>query len=68
MFRPKESDFANEVPTSKEPNSPGPRVNAMADTSFLSIFALANAWCTTGTIFCWCALDASSGTTPPYAS
>ena len=44
------------------------RVKAMAFNCFLSIFALFKAWCTTGTIFCWCAREASSGTTPPYSS
>ncbi len=29
MFNPKDRDFANEVPTSKEPNSPGPLVKAI---------------------------------------
>ena len=31
----KEKDFANEVPTSKEPNKPGPLVKATASISFL---------------------------------
>lgn len=52
MSSPKANDLAKEVPTSNEPINPGPRVKAMADSSFLSIFALAKAWCTTGTIFC----------------
>ena len=34
---------------------------------FLSIFASTKACEITGTIFNWCALEASSGTIPPYA-
>ncbi len=43
MFNPRAKDFAKEVPTNKEPIRPGPLVNAMADSCFLSIFALAKA-------------------------
>ena len=60
--------FEKEVPTSKEPKSPGPRVKAMADNCFFSIFAVFKAVSMTGMIFCWWARDASSGTTPPYCS
>ena len=38
----------------------------MASISFLSIPATLIAWCTVGIIFCSWALEASSGTTPPY--
>ena len=65
MFKPNDNDFENEEPTSKEPINPGPLVYAIAFNWFLSIFASESAWFTTGIIFCWCALDASSGTTPP---
>ena len=58
--------FENEVPTSNEPKSPGPRVNAIALICFFCIFACFIAASTTGMIFCWWARDASSGTTPPY--
>jgi len=57
--------LAKELPTNKEPNSPGPLVKAIAVMSFLWILARFIALSTTGTIFCWCALDANSGTTPP---
>ena len=45
-----ERDFANELPTSREPNNPGPCVYAIAVNSFLSIFASFNACETTGMI------------------
>ena len=38
----------------------------MASSWFFSIFALESAKSTTGIIFFWCALEANSGTTPPY--
>ena len=38
IFSPKAKDFAKEIPTNKEPISPGPRVKAIADNCFLSIF------------------------------
>ena len=57
--------FAKEVPTSSDPISPGPLVKAMAERSSTFTPALSRAWLTTGTMFCSCALDASSGTTPP---
>ena len=59
-------DLAKELPTKSDPISPGPCVNAIADNCSFCIFALRNAASTTGTIFCWCAREASSGTTPPY--
>ena len=68
MFKPKAKLFAKQVPTIKDPNKPGPRVNAMAVKSFLSIPASFMAASTTGIMFCWWALDASSGTTPPNFS
>ena len=55
-----------ESPTNNEPNKPGPLVKATADISFLLTQAFLKAASTTGIIFCSCALDASSGTTPPY--
>ncbi|OQC33592.1 MAG: hypothetical protein BWX65_00954 [Bacteroidetes bacterium ADurb.Bin057] len=60
--------LANDVPTSKEPIRPGPRVNATALNCDLSIPERRNASETTGIIFFWCARDANSGTTPPYIS
>jgi hypothetical protein len=64
MFNAIAIDLAKELPTRSEPINPGPCVNAIADScSFNSAFT--NAASITGTIFCW-ALDASSGTTPPY--
>ena len=45
--------------------SPGPRVKATAESISFVMPALRMAWSTTGTTFCWCARDASSGTTPP---
>ena len=38
----------------------------IADISSFAIPASFMAVSTTGTIFCWCALEANSGTTPPY--
>lgn len=60
--------FAKEVPTSSDPNNPGPRVKATALMSFSWMPAFLMACDTTGMMFCWCALEASSGTTPPKAS
>ena len=59
------NDLAKEVPTKRDPINPGPLVNAMASNCSLLIFATFKASLTTGTIFCWCALEANSGTTPP---
>ena len=61
-------DFAKEVPTSKEPNNPGPFVNAIALISLRFTPALLMDAFTTGIIFYVCALLATSGTTPPYSS
>lgn len=60
--------LAKEVPMSREPSSPGPRVKATALISLTLMSACRMASETTGMIFCWWARDASSGTTPPYAS
>ena len=60
--------LAKDTPTNNDPINPGPRVKATALNSSLVTPARFNASCTTGTIFCWCAREASSGTTPPYAS
>ena len=68
MFSAVASPLANDVPTRREPISPGPAVKAIPSKSVFSIPARFIASETTGTMFCWCALDASSGTTPPYAS
>lgn len=68
ICRPSDKPLANEVPTSSEPSSPGPRVNAMALRSALVMPARRSAVSTTGTMFCWWARDASSGTTPPNSS
>ena len=57
--------LAKLTPTSSEPMSPGPRVKATADSLSLVMPARLRAWSTTGTTFCWWALEASSGTTPP---
>ena len=37
IFLPNAKDLAKETPTSKEPNNPGPLVNAMAEISSLVI-------------------------------
>ena len=58
--------FAKETPTNKDPNRPGPFVKATAFSMDFVIFALASASETTGTIFCWWAREANSGTIPPY--
>ena len=60
--------FANDVPTISEPSKPGPRVKAIASILSGVIPASRSAVSTTGTMFCWCARDASSGITPPYRS
>ena len=60
--------LAKEVPTRRDPSSPGPRVKAIAERSSFVTPARLRAVSTTGRIFCWCALLASSGTTPPYSS
>ena len=52
MFKPRESDFAKEVPTKRDPISPGPLVKAMAEIISFLIPAFFKAWSTTGTIFC----------------
>lgn len=62
------SPLANDVPTISEPSKPGPRVKAMASILSGVIPASLNAASTTGTMFCWCAREASSGITPPYRS
>ncbi len=66
IFSAKAIDLAKELPTNKEPIKPGPCVKAMADNCSLEILAFFKAASITGTIFCWCAREASSGTTPPY--
>ena len=60
-----DNDLANDPPTNKEPINPGPCVKAIAVNCSFCIFALRSAASITGTIFCWCALEANSGTTPP---
>ena len=62
------SPLAKDVPTSRLPKSPGPRVKAMAERSCLSTPARLSAVSTTGSMFCWWARLANSGTTPPYSS
>ena len=64
----KAKPLAKLVPTSRLPNSPGPRVKAMALSWLASTPARFRAASTTGTIFSWCARLASSGTTPPNSS
>lgn len=59
--------LAKVVPTRREPMRPGPLVKAIAEISSFWMFACRMASLTTGIMFCWWALDASSGTTPPYA-
>jgi hypothetical protein len=49
---PRANDFAKELPTKSEPKSPGPFVNAIAEISFLLMFAFLIAASTTGIIFC----------------
>ena len=51
-FNDAANPFANEVPTNKDPNNPGPRVNAIAFNSDFLIPARLIASDTTGTIFC----------------
>ena len=46
------SDLAKDVPTSREPKSPGPLVKPMAEIAFCCIFALVKDFSTTGIIFC----------------
>ena len=60
--------LAKLTPTMSEPSSPGPRVKATASISSLPMLAFLMAVSTTGTMFCWWAREASSGTTPPYCS
>ncbi len=67
MFKPKAKALAKEAPTISEPISPGPSVKATALNSSFCTPARFNAASTTGIIFCWCARDANSGTTPPYS-
>src|SRR5690606_8337298 len=57
-----------ETPTIKDPINPGPLVNATADRASFLRPEEERASFTTGIRCCWCALDASSGTTPPYFS
>ena len=40
---PNANDFANEVPTNKDPIKPGPRVNAIADNISFVILACSQA-------------------------
>jgi len=68
MPNAKAIDFAKELPTKSDPNSPGPLVKAIADSWLLSMPARFYAVSTTGMMFCRCARDASSGTTPPYSA
>ena len=68
IFKAKERPLAKEVPTSKDPIKPGPRVKAMALISVSFLPLLFTAASITGIIFCWCARDASSGNTPPHCS
>ena len=49
----------------KEPIKPGPRVKPTAFMSCFCIPACFKAISTTGTMLAWCALEATSGTTPP---
>ena len=44
--------FVKEVPTRREPNSPGPLVNAIASISLSETSAIFSALSTTGKIFC----------------
>lgn len=60
--------LATLLPTNKEPINPGPCVTAMADSDFVETPACFSAWSMTGMILLWCALEANSGTTPPYCS
>ena len=66
IFKDKPSPFANSVPIIKDPINPGPLVNAIAEISFIETSDFFNAESTTGIIFERCALEANSGTTPPY--
>ena len=68
MLSERARPLANDTPTNKEPIKPGPLVKAIALSCSFSTPALFKASCTTGTIFCWWAREASSGTTPPYDS
>ena len=52
-------------PTDRQTTRPGPAVDAIASISSFFTLAFYNAASTTGIIFDWCALEASSGTTPP---
>ena len=65
MSRDRDRALAKDVPTSSEPKRPGPRVKATAVRSSGATPALRSASETTGTMFCSCAREASSGTTPP---
>ena len=51
IFNDKLSDLAKEVPTIKEPKSPGPLVNAILVRFEIFTFAFSIAAETTGTIF-----------------
>ncbi len=68
MPRARAKAFAKEVPTSSDPSNPGPLVKATAEISLRETPARFRATSTTGMMFCWWAREASSGTTPPYAS
>lgn len=60
--------LATLVPTSRDPISPGPCVTAMAERSDEVILAFLRAVSITGMMLLWWALEANSGTTPPYCS
>ena len=49
---PSAKDLANELPTSKDPNNPGPCVKQIADKSSFFIPASFIAVSTTGIMFC----------------
>jgi hypothetical protein len=51
LFKAIENDFANDTPTNKEPNNPGPLVKEIASNSSLEIPAFTKAFSTTGIIF-----------------
>src|SRR5215204_1624554 len=68
MFKESAKDFANSDPTSNEPIRPGACVKQIAFKEASMHLAVSRAAFTTGTMFCICAREASSGTTPPYCS
>src|SRR5437763_4530328 len=62
------SDLAAATPTTRDPMRPGPRVTAMASRSQKVTSAWRSTSANAGLIAWTCALDASSGTIPPYRS